>query len=85
MASQDLGLIPMTLREGHTNGTGGTGKNVECDGTREAEAFLPAPSQHEVPDDNWRQGTQCHLVETPATVPLVVLRMMPGVGLLLWA
>ena len=52
MASQDLGLIPMTLREGHTNGTGGTGKNVECDGTREAEAFLPAPSQHEVPDDN---------------------------------
>lgn len=42
----------MTLREGHTNCNGGTGKNVERDRTREVEAFLPALSQHEVLDDS---------------------------------
>lgn len=72
----------MTLREGRTNSNGGTGKNVERDETREVEAFLPALSQHEVTAE--RKGTQCHLVEAPATMPLMVLRMMPGVGLLLW-
>lgn len=50
-ASQDLCLIPMTLRKDGTNSNGGTGKNVERDETREVEAFLPALSQHEVTDD----------------------------------